>query len=134
MRVLMPSNAKVYAAAYGPCTFGQVQPRTPQGPPTLPPTSVSILARWVASARSSINTTASPLPSWMAPGQLTNTEKFSPSSRTSPYAPFSTCQLQPPSHLPEVGGALKLHGQPQLQLHATRTFPFRYQVSGIEHL
>src|SRR5687768_4311066 len=88
----------------------------------------------MASARSSIRTTASPSPSWIAPGQLTKTEKFNPSSRTSPNAPSSTCQLQPPSHLPVVGGALKLHGQPQLQLHATRTFPFRRQLSTISHL
>src|SRR6266550_7977224 len=106
----------------------------PHGPPTLPPTRVSIAVRCPASARSSIKTSPSPLPSWIAPGQLTNTEKFNPSSGTSPNAPFSTCQLHPPSHLPVVGGALKLQGQPQLQLHATRNFPFRYQLFAISHL
>jgi len=40
-----------------------------------------------------------------------------------PYAPSSTCQVQPPSHFPVVGSALKLQGHPQSQLQATRTFP-----------
>src|SRR4029453_16245194 len=129
MRVLTPSNVSVYAAVSGPCTFGHVQPRTAHGPPTLPPRISSIAARCAASARSSITTRASPLPSWIAPGQLPYTEKFSPSSVTSPAAPSSTCHVQPPSHLPVVGRALKLQGQPQSQLHATTTFPLSFQLS-----
>src|SRR6185436_10856107 len=45
--------------------------------------------------------------------------------------PFSTCHVQPPSHLPVVGSALKLHGQPQSQLHATRTCPVTCHRSAI---
>src|SRR5215467_3731842 len=67
----------------------------------------------------------------MAPGQLTYTEKFRPSSATSPYVPVSTCHVHPPSHLPLVGSALKLHGHPQSQLHATRTCPVRCHRSAI---
>src|SRR5438093_4744154 len=46
----------------------------------------------------------------------------------SPDEPSSTCHVQPPSHFPVVGSALKLHGQPQSQLHATRTVPARFHV------
>src|SRR4051812_21513798 len=67
----------------------------------------------------------------MAPGQLTYTEKLRPSSVTSPYVPASTCHVHPPSHLPLVGSALKLHGHPQSQLHATRTCPVRCHRSAI---
>src|SRR3954467_7359190 len=50
-----------------------------------------------------------------------------PSSDTSPNAPCSMCQFHVPSQSPVVGGALKLHGQPKSQLHATRTVPFSFQ-------
>src|SRR5688572_27593921 len=74
---------------------------------------------------------ASPFPSWIAPGQFAYTEKFRPSSVTSPYEPCSTCHVQPPSHLPVVGGALKLQGHPQSQLQATSTFPWSCHFSAI---
>src|SRR6266498_1545518 len=61
-------------------------------------------------------------------------EKLSPSSLMSPYEPCSTCHVHPPSHFPAVGSALKLQGQPQSQLHATRTFPLRRQLSPIFYL
>ncbi len=44
------------------------------------------------------------------------------------------CHVQPPSHLPVVGGALKLHGHPQSQLHAIRTVPLRRQCSAADSL
>ena len=43
----------------------------PHGPPTWPPSNTSMVARWLASARSSMRISASPFPSWIAPGQLT---------------------------------------------------------------
>ena len=55
-----------------------------------------------------------------------------PSSSTSPkISRPSTCHVQPPSHLPVVGRTSKLHGQPQSQLHATRTLPLSCQLSAI---
>src|SRR6478752_7312244 len=39
------------------------------------------------------------------------------------------CHVHPPSHLPVVGRALKLHGQPQSQLHVTSTLPLNFQAS-----
>src|SRR5687767_9520931 len=100
-----------------------VRRRICHGPPAVPPTSVSIALRCSASARSSMTRMPSPLPSWMAPGQFTSREKCRPSRGVLPNEPCSTRQLQPPSHLPVVGSALKLHGQPYAQLHETMTYP-----------
>ena len=52
-----------YRTASGPRIVGQVHASVPQGPPTVPPTSVAIAARWRSSARSSTRISASPFPS-----------------------------------------------------------------------
>src|ERR1043166_6963493 len=55
----------------------------------------------------------------MAPGHTTAIAHFRPSSDTFPYFPSTMRIARPASHPPYVGFALNVHGQPQLQLHAT---------------
>jgi predicted metal-binding membrane protein len=43
--------------------------------------------------------------------------------------PPSISQIQPPSQNPRLGRALKLHGQPQSQLHAMNTWPLTRQAA-----
>src|SRR5687768_2417549 len=84
---------------------------------------VDSASRWALSARSSISAIATPFPSWIAPGQSQKRLRYRPFSFVSPNAPSSISHVQPPSHLPFVGRAFTLQGQPQSQLHATSTRP-----------
>src|SRR5688572_25281397 len=84
---------------------------------------VDSASRWALSARSSISAIATPFPSWIAPGQSQKRLRYRPFSFVSPNAPSSISHVQPPSHLPFVGRAFTLHGQPQSQLQAMSTRP-----------
>src|SRR5687767_16038602 len=51
--------------------------------------------------------------------------------RTSSTWPLSISQIHPPSQNPLLGGALKLHGHPQSQLHAISTLPLTPHPIGL---
>src|SRR5439155_2080989 len=87
-------------------------------PPICPLTIRSNVCRCSFVAVESTHTFPAPPPSWMARGHLAMSAKPRPSRPTSPHRPFLILMAHPPSQKPLVGGALKLHGQPQSQLHA----------------
>src|SRR2546426_2730324 len=96
---------------------------TANGPPASPLASVSRAFRWAGVARPSTRTSWVPWPRWTAAGNVPGRATPRPSSFTSPYAPLSMIHVYTPRHPPCVGGASKLHGHPQSQLHSPRRDP-----------
>ena len=82
-----------------------------------------IASRWRASARSSSTGWASPLPSWIGPGQANMPPQTRPSRRTSPKWPRSIRIATAARQLPWVGSALNWQGQPQSQLQLASSGP-----------
>src|SRR3989441_9924181 len=96
---------------------------TANGPPACPLPSVSRAFRCAGVARPSMSTSCVPCPRWTAPGHIPGRATPRPSSFTSPYAPLSMIHVYTPRQLPCDGGASKLHGHPQSQLHSPRRNP-----------
>src|SRR2546425_1328822 len=96
---------------------------TANGPPAPPLPSVSSASRCAGVARPSMSTSCVPWPRWTAPGHIPGRATPRPSSFTSPKAPLSMIQVYTPRHQPCDGGASKLHGHPQSQLHSPRSDP-----------
>src|SRR5437016_5931494 len=59
---------------------------------------------------------ASPLPSWIGPGQASTPAALRPSSRVPPWWPSSISKPTTALQLPWVGKALNWHGHPYAQL------------------
>src|SRR3989442_3806104 len=93
------------------------------GPPVCPLPRVSRAFRCAGVARPSMSTSWVPWPKWTAPGHIPGRATPRPSSFTSVYAPLSMIQVYTPRQLPCDGGASKLHGHPQSQLHSPRRDP-----------
>src|SRR3989442_2623424 len=96
---------------------------TANGPPACPLPSVSRAFRCAGVARPSMSTSCVPCPRGTAPGHIPGRATPRPSSFTSPYAPLSMIHVYTPRQLPCDGGASKLHGHPQSQLHSPRRDP-----------
>src|SRR6476661_653981 len=94
------------------------------GPPALPSAMVANALRCSGVAFSSTSTIIVTLPLCSGPGECAAQDQLSPSNSTFPNCPLSMCQAYPPSQNPCVGGASKLQGQPQSQLHAPNKVPF----------
>src|SRR3989441_9716253 len=106
---------------------------TANGPPACPLPSVSRAFRCAGVARPSMSTSCVPCPRWTAPGHIPGRATPRPSSFTSPYAPLSMTKVYTPRQLPCDGGASKLHGHPQSQLHSPRRDPdIRHSETMIE--
>src|SRR5712691_5745133 len=94
-----------------------------QGPPDLPSAILSSALRCAAVAFSSASTIQVTLPRCRGPGECAAHAQESPARGTSPKFPRSMCHTAAPSQKPLVGGALKLQGQPQSQLHPPSSAP-----------